>query len=163
MGAPASPQQEDLKKPSPTEGSSNSCATYLSLIQQYLQVFQTENALWLAERCVAQYPNSQEAVYLQAVCYYRLNTPHNARAVLDRQSSLTAAMQYLSAKCSFDLRDYTRAENALLKEARAQFKQAQRDTPMMSGMDEWILQTTVREKRRSNLCRCVFTVIPHNS
>jgi hypothetical protein len=60
-----------------------SCDIYLSLIQQYTAVFQIDNALFLAERCIAAYPNSYEAIYMQALCYYRLHKLKNARACLN--------------------------------------------------------------------------------
>ena len=139
MGAPSTVvKSENLHKPA----LSDSCATYLSLIQQYLTVFQIDNALWFAERCVAEYPRSQEAAYLQALCYYRTGKCKEARACIDRQSSLTSSMQFLSAQCSYDLGDYSRGETVLSQEARAAYKQA-REMSLIS-MDDWILQTTVR-------------------
>lgn len=60
-----------------------SCDIYLSLIQQYIAVFQIDNALFLAERCIADYPNCYEAIYMQALCYHRLHKFKNARACLN--------------------------------------------------------------------------------
>lgn len=135
----------------------SSLSTYLSLIQQYLGVFMVDNATFLAERCVAQHPNSSEAVYLLALCYHRSNAPARAQQVLfDRPAALTtsgttttaataASMNYLSAVCAHDLKDYARAEEALLKHARATYKQKRpvQESGQACTMDEWILTTTV--------------------
>jgi tetratricopeptide (TPR) repeat protein len=138
MGAPATSSKGDLKKPATPD----SRATYLSLIQQYLAVFQVDNALWLAERCVAEYPQCQEAAYLQALCYYRMGKAKNARACLERQSVLTSSMQYLAAQCCCDLGDYSRGEKILLQGTQTAYKQAKESAVI--NMDDWILQTTVR-------------------
>ena len=149
-----------------SSNNNSSCSTYLSLIQQYLAVFQLDNAVWLAERCVAEYPNCEEAVYLQALCYYRSGKPKNARHCLRQQmrsqhastitttttttttsSSSTTAMLFLMAQCSLELGDYGPAETYLMNDATASYRQC-RDAATIS-MDEWILQTTVR-------CVCVF-------
>jgi len=138
---------------------------YLSLIQQYLAVFMVDNATFLAERCVAEYPDCAQAVYLQALCYYRAGKPQTARHILERfpaettsttttsttssssasspssSSSTASSMQYLAAQCSYELKEYTRAEDALLRETRTTFKQQVPQT--MVNMDEWILQTSV--------------------
>jgi len=138
MGAPNTASKSERKKPSvPT-----SAATYVSLIQQYLAVFQVENALWLAERCVAAYPENTEAVYLQALCYYRAGKVKNARAVLERQTAPTSSMQYLIAQCCYDLGEYSWGEIVMMKETRVAYKQS-RETNGAS-LDDWILQTTVR-------------------
>ena len=179
--------------------------TYLSLIQQYLAVFMVKNATFFAERCVAEYPDSQEAVYLLALCYYRAGSPRSARQALEKQRTVlvttgvrdigisssnnsnagsnSRSVQFLSAQCSFDLKDYTRAEDALLRECRASYKQNRSyvsDGGAMGGivtnansLDEWILNTTVSSRKvfvpllllflldllfatsRSNATRCI--------
>lgn len=138
MGAPNTASKSERKKPSPP----TSAATYVSLIQQYLAVFQVDNALWLAERCVAVYPENSEAVYLQALCYYRTGKVKHARAVLERQSAPTSAMQYLIAQCCYELGDYSRGETVMMKETRAAYIQSREANG--SSLDDWILQTTVR-------------------
>jgi hypothetical protein len=149
MGAPTTAAKADLKKPAAVP---DSCATYLSLIQQYLAVFQVDNALWLAERCVADYPQCQNAAYLQALCYHRAGKAKNARACLDRRGGggggaaaagrATSSMQFLSAQCSYDLGEYGRGEATLTQTARATYKLTREASSM--AMDDWILQTTVR-------------------
>lgn len=67
----------------PSASGTTSCDVYLSLIQQYIAVFQIDNALFLAERCIADYPNCYEAIYMQALCHYRLQKFKNARAGLN--------------------------------------------------------------------------------
>ena len=75
---------------------STSCDIYISLIQQYIAVFQIENALFFAERCIADYPNSYEAIYMQALCYYRLHKFKNARAcILSKQQTIFQQHQVL--------------------------------------------------------------------
>jgi hypothetical protein len=153
--------------------------TYINLIQQYLSVFMVENAVWLAERCVAEYPTSADGVYLLALCHYRANRKKAARQVLESSaapragvgttttnssssgssgsSAATASIDYLAAICSYDLKDYNRAEEALLKSCRTLYKQSQRNSmttastiessTTTTSMDEWILSTTVRFKK----------------
>lgn len=113
-------------------------ATYTSLIQQYLTVFQLDNAIFLAERCVAEYSHSHtgisEVVYLLALAHYRKQQPQRARQVLLRHpwkqpqqqqgmSSIGASMHFLAAQCSVDLQDYARAEVLLLENCKLQYKQ----------------------------------------
>ena len=149
MGAPSA--STTVKKPAvapephPPNNNNTSCATYLSLIQQYLSVFQVDNAVWLAERCVAEYPDNQEAVYLQALCYYRQGKPKHARHCLMHQQKAatpTAAMLFLMAQCSYELGDYGRGEICLIKGAANDYKKRPRESVNLT-MDEWILQTTV--------------------
>ena len=132
MGAPAEPT-DDVKKPPAT------LTHFLSLIGQYLALHRVDNATFLAERCVADHPDSTEAVYYLALCHIRAGKPQAARCLLDRQASLTPALRYLSAQCSFDLKDYDKAQELLLQPCRQAFKQSgERD------MNDWIVQTTVR-------------------
>jgi len=145
MGAPTT---TTLKKPVAASEPLTSCATYLSLIQQYLAVFQVDNAVWLAERCVAEYPDNQEAAYLQALCYYRNGKPKNARHCLSQQTVPSTAMLFLMAQCSYELGDYSCGETSLRKEAATAYKQSREAATMTE--DEWILQTTVRFK--TNYC-----------
>ena len=176
----------------------NSCDVYLSLIQQYIAVFEIDNALFLAERCIADYPNCYEAIYMQALCYYRLHKFKNARAclnakqhiILQQQQQLQIQQQeyndsttpnnnrktptsvssygyisynticsilYLSAQCSYELKDYPAAETALLQSTRNIYQQQHATTTTTTtsssnnnnhnndvSMDEWIIQSTVR-------------------
>lgn len=121
---------------------------YLSLIQQYLAVFMVDNATFLADRCVAEYPTHEQAVYLQALCYYRAHKPQTARLILERFRPKHSAspMHYLAAQCSYELKDYTRAEDALLRETRTNYRQQtlRGETGPALSMEEWVLQTTVR-------------------
>jgi len=177
MGAPSAPATSTnatttLKKPvaasSAAENSATtSCSTYLSLVQQYLAVFQLENAAWLAERCVAAYPENQEAVYLQALCHYRAGKPKQARQCLQQQqqaggsSTTTTAALFLMAQCAYELGEYSRGETCLLKDAVAAHKQATREQQQAAtSLDEWILQTTVRRLACVRACvlRSVFHV-----
>lgn len=139
MGAPStlSNADDDMKKK--PQNSNDSLSTYLSLVQQYLSVFMVDNATFLAERCLAEYPNNHEAIYMLALCYYRAGSTKRARQLLENPA--TSSMRYLSAQCSYDLKDYARAEDVLLKESRATFLRiAGRG---VVSMDDWILQTTV--------------------
>jgi hypothetical protein len=151
--------------------------TYLSLIQQYLAVFMTENAIFLAERCVAEYPHSLQAAYLLALGHYRLHNPKRARTVLDEHcrglsrdgyrhyqqqygdgendddndaTATGAAIRFLSAVCSYELADYSRAEESLLKDCRVAFLRSCANnnnngaSTAARSIDDWIVQTTVR-------------------
>jgi Anaphase-promoting complex, cyclosome, subunit 3 len=166
--------------------------SYLSLIQQYLAVFMVDNATFLAERCVAEHPDSPDAAYLLALCHYRVQNPKRARIVLDEASaahcSISASMspsgndddttvrssiRYLSAVCSYELHDYSRAEDALLADCRLAFLRAasgnNSSTSSASAtsaaafprsMDDWIVQTTVRF--RTNHCCSQSTRTPQS-
>jgi Anaphase-promoting complex, cyclosome, subunit 3 len=128
----------------------STCSTYLSLIQQYLMMFQVDNAIWLAERCIAEYSQCLDAVYLLALAYYRKGKIKNAWHILERKTSTTfidpstsnktlASIQYLSAQCSYELGDYTLGEIALLKGTRKAYKAAN----TTESIDDWILRTSV--------------------
>jgi Anaphase-promoting complex, cyclosome, subunit 3 len=130
----------------------STCVTYLSLIQQYLMMFQVDNAIWLAERCIAEYSHCLDAVYLLALAYYRKGKIKNAWHILERKTSTTfvdpascsktlASIHYLSAQCSYELGEYSLGEIALLKGTRKAYKAAN----TTEGMDDWILRTSVSE------------------
>jgi Anaphase-promoting complex, cyclosome, subunit 3 len=150
--------------PSSATNNMDSCLVYLSLIQQYLSVFQVENALWLAERCLADYPHCYEAVYMQALCYYRMGKIKNCHACLNRHQynvnnynsptttsisntcsqTTSNSMLFLSALCSMELGDCSTAETTLLQGTRIAYKQQQTRDSISVSMDDWILQATVR-------------------
>lgn len=138
--------------------------TYTSLIQEYLQVMCLDNATFLAERMVASCKTTN-AYYLLGVCHYRSGAPQRALSVLSNnihQSSNGggctkyhhSATSYLMAKCCFDLQQYSRAEEALLETARADFKEYKninrnqgnrynnKDGNAIMGMDEWLIETS---------------------
>lgn len=154
MGAPSSQagctnDDEDLKKmPQNSDSSSSTLSTYLSLIQQYLAVFMVDNATFLAERCVAEHPGNPEATYMLALCYYRAGSPKRARQILEPAlPNATGSMRYLAAQCSYDLQDYGRAEEVLLRECRLEYQKLRKDgkeEQSVAAMDDWIMQTTVR-------------------
>lgn len=115
--------------------------TYTSLIQQYLQVMCLENATFLAERMVAAC-QSTNARYLLALCYYRSSSPQRALMVLDDTKEHNTSTKYLTAKCCYDLEQYGRAEEALLLQAREQYRDYKMDSPSPLHMDQWIVQTS---------------------
>ena len=137
--------------------------TYTSLIQEYLQVMCLDNATFLAERMVASCQTTK-SYYLLAVCHYRSGAPQRALSVLSKnthQSSSAggtnyhnSATAYLIAKCCFDLQQYSRAEEALLEAARADYKEYKnvnrnqghnynnKDGNLLMGMDEWLIETS---------------------
>jgi Anaphase-promoting complex, cyclosome, subunit 3 len=130
-------------------------ATYTSLIQEYLQVMCLENATFLAERMVASC-KSINAHYLLAVCHYRSNAPQRALSVLEHNSAFLKEhppTAYLMAQCSFQLKQYGRAEEVLLQTARSDYREYKanyinnhaaqgddRGAPMT--MDEWMVETS---------------------
>ncbi len=95
-------------------------ATYTSLIQEYLQVMCLDNATFLAERMVASCQTTN-AYYLLAVCHFRARSPQRALTVLENIKVKTPASAYLVAKCCYEVHQYSRAEEALLEVARADF------------------------------------------
>ena len=210
MGAPStaqgsSPEAEDgLRKPRDSNGNdagmenTGGAQAYLSLIQQYLSVFMLDNATFLAERCVAEFPDCCQAVYLQALCQYRAGNFKASRHILEMHRlptpppapqqennninenlspmavidlSTRCNMQYLKAQCSYELKEYSIAEDALLREPRAAYRIAQQGRDLMLSMDDWILQTSVSLKlmkravlsssTRSALTSFVFEIITH--
>ena len=126
--------------------------TYTSLIQQYLQVMCLENATFLAERMAATCAKTTNAIYLLALCHYRSNRPQRAQSVLEECKRHNASTLYLLAKCCFDMEQYGRAEEALLQQARADYREFKASTAPERGgadamtsqpsMDEWIIETS---------------------
>lgn len=117
-------------------------ATYTSLIQEYLQVMCLDNATFLAERMVAT-SKTTNALYLLAVCHYRNQSPQRALMVLeDVKEAGNAATQYLTAKCCFDLEQYGRAEEALLQQARSDYKEYKAASSTSTTMDDWLMETS---------------------
>ena len=57
-------------------------AVYTTLIQTYLNLLCYDNAMFLAERCAASFPASENAIYLLAYSYYRSGNAKGARSVL---------------------------------------------------------------------------------
>lgn len=161
MGAPQTHEMTaDLKKQA-DEGTPppSTLQTYLNLVQQYLGVFMIENAQWLAERCVADYPSSSEAVYLLALCHFRSRSPQAARQVLElSKAPMSPSMEYLIAVCSFDLEEFDRAENVLLRSCRNLYRQSRTDTSVAS-LDDWILSTSVSVCVRVCGCICVCRLL----
>jgi DNA-binding SARP family transcriptional activator len=140
MGVPPS------HKMPPVHNDATTLSTYLSLIQQYLSVFMFDNAIWLAERCVAEHPTDSEAVYLLALSHYRSGAAKAARVVLERTNSITTpTMQFLAAQCAFEIKDYIRAETLLLKSCRATYEQIKLSLDRNGNMDDWIVETSVRQ------------------
>ena len=75
----ADPNGMNLHSQSP---SSTSEAVYTTLIQTYLNLLCYDNALFLAERNAAAFPQSENAIYLLAYCHYRNGSPKSARSIL---------------------------------------------------------------------------------
>lgn len=148
MGAPHTqekPADQELKKPADEGQPPSTLQTYLNLVQQYLGVFMIDNAKWLAERCVADYPSSSEAVYLMALCHYRTGSPRAARQVLELTRAPTSpSMEYLIAVCSYDMEEFDRAEDVLLRSCRNLYRQSRTDTSVTT-LDDWILSTSVSQ------------------
>uniref|UniRef100_A0A7S3KXQ0 UDP-N-acetylglucosamine--peptide N-acetylglucosaminyltransferase SPINDLY n=1 Tax=Amphora coffeiformis TaxID=265554 RepID=A0A7S3KXQ0_9STRA len=145
MGAPHTqekPADQELKKPADEGLPPSTLQTYLNLVQQYLGVFMIDNAKWLAERCVADYPSSSEAVYLLALCHYRTGSPRAARQILELSNAPSSlSMEYLIAVCSYEMEEYDRAEDVLLRGCRNVYRQSRTDTSVAT-LDEWILSTS---------------------
>lgn len=58
---------------------------YLYLIERSLQVHLLDNALWISERCVAEFPSHPKAVYQWALCHYRCGNYKAARHALEQR------------------------------------------------------------------------------
>jgi tetratricopeptide (TPR) repeat protein len=147
MGAPSSTENSgdaSLNKPSAVM-TDNSFATYSSLVQQYLSLFLIDNAIFLAERCVAEHPGNAEALYLLALCYHRSGAPKRAQLCL--RTPISNASRFLAALCLYELHEYIRSEEVLLQECRLNYKRitttAASSEAAAVNMDNWILQTSV--------------------
>ncbi|EJK69461.1 hypothetical protein THAOC_09280, partial [Thalassiosira oceanica] len=144
-------------------------SVHTSLIQTYLGLLCYENATFLAERYAAAFPNSENAVYLLAYCYYRSGSPKSARSVLlsrwlsrnnvssvlksadvDLERTRSSA-RYLLAKCCVELGYYGEAEEVLVRHAREKFSRVvDKNAGIVNGvkingnwseaMDAWIIQ-----------------------
>jgi len=73
-------------------------------------------------------------------------------------------MEYLIAVCSYEMEEFDRAEDILLRGCRNVYRQSRTDTSATT-LDEWILSTSVSfpiERRVLNLCcissslNCIF-------
>lgn len=120
--------------------------TYTSLIQQYLSVFCVENATFFAERLVAT-SRSNHSLYLLAICYYRDQRPQRAIMILEQAESPSMPMQFLLAKCHYDLEAYGPAEEAMLRQCRSDFRKQGRGH---DDMNDFILTATVSTYK--NVC-----------
>ena len=117
--------------------------TYTALIQQYLGLFLNDNATFLAERMVATCPQSKEALHLLGVCYYRQGKPQRARAVLN--DSPGKQSMYLLAKCHYELEEYGLAEEVLLRQSRAEFRNqdSSKKSHGSKDMNQYVVATSV--------------------
>lgn len=117
-------------------------ATYSALIQEYLKVMCLENATFLAERLVASC-RTTNALYLLAICHYRSGSAKRALMVLEDVKISSPSTDYLIAKCCYDLEYYGRAEEALLQQARADFRvAAPQGESSHLNMDDWLLKSS---------------------
>lgn len=165
-GAATSTDDYLLKKPAATaphgdassSPGSSSLSTYLSLIQQYLSVLRLDNASFLAERCLAEYNDSSDAVYMVALCRYRQGKPLSAWRTLEHNNLTTfpPSLVYLKALCLYDLDKPTEAEKTLLRECRANYRK-DRDHSEQTDMDQWILQQSV-SSRSTDLRNIYFSI-----
>ena len=124
--------------------------TYTSLIQQYLSMMCVDNAIFLAERLVAT-EKSSGSLYLLALCHHRSGYPQRALSVLENCKDSSPNIQYLTARCCYELEDYGRAEESLLHSCRLQFRKMRSNSisitePLSASsesMEHWIVTTTV--------------------
>ena len=128
-------------QPPPSSSLPPSEVVYTTLIQTYLNLLCYDNATFLAERNAAQFPQSENAIYLLAYCYYRTGSVKGARSILlnrwlGRNASVVSSSsntidielertrssaRYLLAKCCYDLQLYSEAEETILKHTRELF------------------------------------------
>ena len=155
MNSASSQEESEAGTASSTEkqnqhNDDNIVDTYTSLIQQYLSVMCVENATFLAERLVAT-EKSSDSLYLLALCHHRAGAPQRALQVLEDCRETSANVQYLMAKCCYDLEDYGRAEEALLKPCRNEYRQSKNNNSISyveaassasQAMEKWIVSTT---------------------
>ncbi|KAJ1497698.1 hypothetical protein HMI54_011260 [Coelomomyces lativittatus] len=97
--------------------------TLCKVIQQSLDDFDYENALYVAEWMMIQVPQFEEANYFLAKCLYLLHRPKLAIPLLSHlQPSQHRFSRYLLARIYLDLDLFFEAEQALLQ------------TPLESGV-----------------------------
>lgn len=86
-------------------------AQLVQLVEYYLSIHLHENAIFLAERLVTQFPNEINK-HLLASCY--IYNGQYKPAILILQNSRTPANRYLQARFLIELGQYQEAENTLL-------------------------------------------------
>ncbi|CAG9088480.1 unnamed protein product [Plutella xylostella] len=82
------------------------------IIWDCLNNYEYENAIFLAERLHAEV-SSEETAFLLGTCYYRARRVNEAHHLLQNLSLSLPQARFLLARCSFDLKCYKDAENAL--------------------------------------------------
>ncbi|KAG5682116.1 hypothetical protein PVAND_011495 [Polypedilum vanderplanki] len=90
------------------------------LIQEPVQVaiwtnlnfYAFEDAIFLAERLLAEV-ETDESLYLLATCYYRSGRTNEAYWLLNTKGASTHKSKFLLAKCAYELKHFTEAENIL--------------------------------------------------
>jgi Anaphase-promoting complex, cyclosome, subunit 3 len=137
-----------------TPSSASMEETYTSLIQQYLSVFCVDNATFFAERLVAT-SRTNHSLYLLALCYYRDQRPQRAIVILEQAKSPSTPMQFLLAKCHYDLEAYGPAEEAMLRQCRSDFRKQGRG---QDDMNDFILTATVSAHKK---CVCDNMMYDH--
>jgi Anaphase-promoting complex, cyclosome, subunit 3 len=138
-GTANSQHQRETKPPTtPPPDMKSLVETYTSCIQQYLAVHLLDNATFYAERLVAT-TKTNDSLYLLALCYYRQNQPQRAKFVLQNHNCDDSPdLLYLLATASHDLEDYSTAEEALLRQARKDFRSTE-----CVDINQFILTTSV--------------------
>ena len=129
---------------------------YTMLVERSLNVQLLDNALWIAERCAAEYPSSPQAIYQLALCHYRCGNFKAARHALEHRIytgldddgngshySIGRKMDYLEALCCYELKDYNYAEECLLRKTRSKFRELQsiNNNAHISSFDDWTMYT----------------------
>lgn len=68
----------------------------VAIIQENLALYLNENAIFLAERLVAEFPSEQN-VYLLATCYHRAQQTYRAYHLLKRKKQINRSTNSISA------------------------------------------------------------------
>ncbi|KND02285.1 anaphase promoting complex subunit CDC27 [Spizellomyces punctatus DAOM BR117] len=93
------------------EATDQQALLYDKLVQTSIEHHDYENAIFLAERFVACYPQNPRATYLHAKAYFHSNRHHVAYRILEGQNYLLS--KYLFARCCIDLDELQEGEQAL--------------------------------------------------
>lgn len=133
-------ESKSIPTPSSSPDMKSLVETYTSCIQQYLAVHLLDNATFYAERLVAT-AKTNDSLYLLALCYYRQNQPQRAKFILQNHNCNDSPdLLYMLAMASHDLEDYSTAEEALLRQARRDFRMTE-----SADINQFILTTSVSQ------------------
>lgn len=132
-----------------------------------LNFYAYEDAIFLAERLCAEVETA-ESLYLLATCYYRSGRLNEAYWLLNTKGASNQKSKYLLAKCAYELKHYSEAENILCQNKTPR---TQKDLESickeygleLSGFVMQLLSKICKQTERISLANdCSRTSLRHN-